>query len=349
MASFPTFELEVLIDQFTIIPSPKQTGLIPEIRWINARTVFPEPTTIGTTTLTRITPANPFTKNQYLIKREVVAEDYLSAKRIVFYETEQALDILSIVSQRGFKMLRITPPQPKTNNIGQTKKNSLRDKLIAWSNKQLKSKPTQLTPIDQFMIDEKGQATIKLQPYMEYTLELKEAGRLQEYITFTHDAQSNQLSKIHYFNMTTKDMQLRISEANTNYLRISSLGNVTTAIRFYRMSLQSSDYLTRFVLLWSALESACNLRERCGFPEKMRIMSNEIVTLPKVHNLEKANEVLTKLNWTRNQIVHNPQITRQEDFKESLPESYSKLNWLCINLLLDKLSLTMLHENASPL
>lgn len=136
MEYFPTFELEVLIDQFTWIPSPDQTALIPEIRWINARTVLPEPTTIGTTTLRRITPANPFAKNQYLIKRNVIAENYLSAKRTIFYETEQALDILSIVSQRGFKLLKINPPQPETSN-GVQKKTSLRDKLIVWSNKQL--------------------------------------------------------------------------------------------------------------------------------------------------------------------------------------------------------------------
>ncbi len=348
MDCFSTFELEVLIDQFTWIPSPDQTAIIPEMRWINARTVLPDPTTIGTTTLRRITPANPFTKNQYLIKRCVIAEDYLTAKRMVFYETEQALDILSIVSQRGFKLLKITPPQPNASPKSQ-KKINLSDRLIAWSNKQLKSEPTQPTPINQFITDNNGQTTMNLQPSMEYTVEIKEAGRLQEYVTFTHDAQPNQLSKIHYFNMTTNDIVMSTSEANTNYLRISSLGNVTTALRFYRTLLQLNDYITRYVLLWTALESACGVPQRCNRKDKKKTMIEEIIKLPSVKTNVKADELFENLYDKRNEIVHNPQITRQEDFKESLPEFYSKLEWLCVNSLLDKLCLMMLHENASPL
>jgi len=310
------------------------------MRWINARTVFPEPLTLGITTLRRINPANPFNENKFAIKRDLLAEDYLAAKRVVFYETEQVLDTLSIVSQRGFKILKIVPSDTKTKKI------SLRESLIARSIKQLRSEPT---PIYQATTDENGKATLKLQPYREYTLELNLAGFLKEYVTFTHDTQENQLPIINYFSMTINDFVNRISEANANYPRISSLGNITTALRFYRMSLQLNDYITRFVMLWTALESACNLPEYCRRKEKRKLMSDEIVKLPSVKNLKKANEIFEKLYDKRNNIIHNPQITRQKDFAESLPASYNELDWLLINYLLLKLGLKMLHENASPL
>lgn len=340
------FQLQELIDQYTWIPSPGQIDLLAEMRWLFVITAFPDVIALGDYSLARIKmrAANRFKTNQFVINATVRADDYLSAKRTLFNKTQQMLDLLSVVSTRGFKITKINP-----NIVVDKVKKPFQEKLLSYIIQKLENTKPEEAPISTSKMDQAGHAAPILQTSKEYVAEFKAEGYLTEYATFTHDASPQRFAKVHHSMIKREDFLQRLSEANANYHSIVALRNLTSALRLYRLTLQLNDYATRFILLWTTLESAMGLPRKCQGLQKLTVFADRVNVVPGVGTSERAVAILRSLNKTRNKIVHRIELTARRSFQEALPVSLVKLDWITLNFLLHGLNLKMLHENVSPL
>lgn len=337
-----TWDLEVLIDQFTWIPWVEETAIIPEMRWLNFLTVFPESIDLGELVVRPMRTHGPMKKNYMVAEKEILAQDYLSATQIIFRKAQQMLDLLSVVTSRGFRICRVGPSAHVLRKLGLTRRPSFQERLRSYLLRRLSTEQAVEGTI-------KGSESAKsLSAYKEFVAVSKAEGFLEEDIVFTTDFPGKQALTIEVGMLREDEFNRRLVQARKNLSRIMAEEKLNSAIRLYRVSLQLDDYIVRYVLLWTALESATQVPYRVTGKEKIDWISSRIINVPGVMKSENAKKILQRLNLIRNTIVHRPAAAIRQDFQEGLTKSLVELEWLLYNHILSSLALPMLPEVSNP-
>lgn len=337
------WDLEVLVDQFTWIPWTSEKG-IPKMRWLKYLTVFPEPMNLGGIVVRPTRTRGPIKQNYMIIENEIFAEDYLSATQMIFQKTQQVLDLLSIVTSRGFRIYRVRPVAEIRKKLGLTRRTSFRERMLFHLRKLLSPKP-----ILQGTTDSKGEFTISLTAYKEHIAVPKVEGFLEENVIFTTDFPGKEISAVNIGLLRIDEFKRRLEEAKRRFLSIVSIKELHSAARLYRTSLQLNDYMVRYVLMWTALESATLVPRSLQGKKKIDWISSKLTKVPGVEDVpDNLTRIIKRLNWTRNRIVHKPAFAIRKRFQEDLPRSLIQLDWLLYNHLLSRFGLPLLPESSSP-
>ena len=337
------FDLEVLVDQFTWIPWVSET-VVPEMRWLKFITVFSEPMDLGGLVIKPTRTHGPIKQNYMIIENELFSEDYLSATQMVFQKTQQLLDLLSIVSSRGFKISRIRPGAKIRRKLGLIHRKSLRERMLLYLLKRFSPEP-----ILEGTTDSEGKLSTELTAYRELVAVSKVEGFLEEDVILTTDFPGNK-ADIEIGMLPIEEFKKRLEEAQRNFRRISANKKLRSSARLYRMSLLLDDYIARYVLMWTALESATSVPRRLEGPKKIELISSRLTEVPGVEDApENLRQIIKRLNWTRNRIVHEPAFAIRKQFQENLTRSLIELDWILYNCLLCGFGLPLLPEISSPL
>lgn len=335
--------LEVLVDQFTWIPWSSE-AIIPEMRWLKQLTIFPEPISLGEVVLSPVKTHGPVRQNLMIIEKEILAENYLSATQILFGDVQRILDLLSVVTSRGFKILRVRPSSEVRLKLGMTQKKSFRESVLLSLQKKLKSK----TP-HHHDNSCKVKSITPLTAYQKLIAVSRAEGYLEENVIFTTDFPRKEISTLNIDMLNVSELKRRLEAAERNFHMISSNKNLRAAVRFYRISLQLNDYMVRYVLLWTALESATSVPKKITGRNKIKWISEKVLTVPGINNgSESPEEIIERLNQVRNRIVHQPPFAIRKKFQEGMASSLIQLDWILYNYLLNGFELPLLPSTLSP-
>jgi len=341
--SSKTWDLEVRIDQFTWIPQPDEKAIIPEMRWQNLITVFPESIDLGELVVKPLKTRGPLKRNPLIAEKSIIAQDYLSATQILFQKTQHVLDLLSVVTSRGFRIQRIMPSESVLRRLGLVQRQSPMEKIRSYLLRKLAREPTIEASL-------KGDETTRiLTAYKELVAVIKSEGFLEENAVFTTDFPGKGTLQVKIEMLRKDELNRRLTEARKNLPKILAAEELSSAIRLYRVSLQLNDYTVRYVLQWTALESATQIPKGVTGQKKIDRIGSEMINVPGIADLKSARDLLKKLNLTRNVIVHKPALAIKPDFQEDLTKQLVGLEWLLYNYLLFRLGFPMLPQVSSPL
>jgi hypothetical protein len=334
--------LEVVVNQFTWIPWSSE-AVIPEMRWLKQLTIFSEPISLGEIILKPVKTHGPIRQNLMIAEKELSAEDYLSAIQIFFGDTQHILDLLSLVTSRGFKILRVRPSLEIRRKLGLERQKSFRESVRLSLLKRLKQKPVRHDA------GTKGESIAPLTAYQKLIAVSRAEGYLEENVIFTTDFPREDTSTVSIDMLNIGEFKRRLEVAQRNFHAITSKRNLRAGLRFYRTSLQLNDYMVRYVLMWTALESATLVPRKITGKKKIKWISEKVQTVPGIKNgSENLEEIVKRLNQTRNRIVHQPAFAIRKRFQECTTSSLIQLDWVLYNYLLSSFELPLLPSNSSP-
>jgi hypothetical protein len=72
-----------------------------------------------------------------IVEKKLNAEDYLSATQTLFWETQRILDLLSVVTTRGFRIVRVRPAENVLRKLGLVRPRSLGDRIRRFLSRNL--------------------------------------------------------------------------------------------------------------------------------------------------------------------------------------------------------------------
>ena len=337
------WNLEVIVDQFTWMPWISEATIIPEMCWLKYLTVFPEPITLGGMVIVPERNQGPLRRNYLIIRKKISAENYLSAIQKVFYRVGEVLDLLSVVTSRGFRIHRVRPAKKIRYKLGLNSERGLAERIIRYLLKFFSPKPIKKLS----MKGRKGAVTY-LTAYKEYLAVSEAEGYLEENVIFTTDFPVEEISEIKIELLRIDEFKIRLKKAQ-EIEKMKNFKELLPAVRFYRRALQMNDYIVRFVLQWTSLESAMQVPRRLAGKKKIRFMNSKLAKIIQSENRVKLENILKKLNKTRNKIVHRPSYAIRRNFRNELPGLLVKLDWILYNYLLYRLGLPLLPKVSSPL
>lgn len=305
-------------------------------------TIFPEPVNLGGVVLRPLRIGGPTRQNPMIIEKALHSGNYFLATQTAFREIERILDLLSIVSSRGFKIHRIRPSAKVRKGLGLTRRKSLKERMVRCLQERLSPKP-----IIEGKWDSGGKLTTSLRPYREHIAVSKAEGYFEENVVLTTDFPSPR-ADVEIGMLRIEEFRRRLEEAQKNFQRMTNKEELHSAARLYRTSLQMNETLARFVLMWTALESATLVSKKQRGRGKIEKMTLQLDNVPGIREKKNLKRIVERLNRARNRIVHNPQFAIRKAFRESLTTMLIQLDWILHNHLLYLFGLPLLPEISSP-